>query len=155
MKLALALPLALAAAFAATPAFAVPQINVTASETISTVPPGYKTTFTVQMVGYMPPGAYLGFHLESSGQGAPVTFYGTGKPGYPWSSQNTSALACYYVDGGGLQGLLQYSVKSDQNVLCVKFTLLNGLLSKNPNRNVQNSTLIKRAYARNGDSARL
>jgi hypothetical protein len=69
MKLALALSLALAVSLATSPAFAVPQINVIGSETISTVPPRYKTTFTVQMVGYMPPGAYFGFHLESSGQG--------------------------------------------------------------------------------------
>ena len=139
--------LVLAAVAAATSAFAVPQINVIASETISTVPPRYKTTFTVQMVGYMPPGAYFGFHLTSSGQGAPVSFYGTSSPVYPWFSQNTSDLAAYYVDGGGIQGLLQFSVTTDQQVPCVTITFLDALLSKTPSRQVLSNYVINGCLA--------
>jgi len=130
-----------------TSAFAVPQINVISSETISTVPPRYKTTFTVQFVGYMPPGAYFGFDLESSGLGAPVSFYGTESPAYPWTSQYNSGYAVYYVDGGGIQGLLQFSVTTDQQVPCLTITFLDMLLSKTPTRQVQNNYVIKGCLA--------
>ena len=80
----------------------------------------------------MPPGAWIGFMVENSGLGAPVTFYGTTSPPYPWGSNYAANGANYYVDGGGIHGLLQFSVTTDQQVPCVKITFLDGLLSKTP-----------------------
>ena len=76
-----------------------------------------------------------------------MTFYDTGSPGYPWTSQNTDALAAYYVDGGGIQGLLQFSVTTDQQVPCMTFTLLDGLLSKTPTPQLQNNYVINGCFA--------
>lgn len=146
-SLVTSLLLALAGATAASSAFAVPQINVISSETVSTVPPRYKTTFTIQFVGYMPPGAYYGFDLESSGLGAPVTFHGAESPAYPWQSHYAPTMAEYFVDGGGFQGLLQFSVTTDQQVPCVTITFLDMLLSKTPTRQVQNNYVVKGCLA--------
>ena len=143
-----ALLLALAVAISATPAMAFPQINVTANETLSTVPPRYKTTFTFQLVGYNPPAAWYGNLLSSSGQGAPVTFYGTECPAYPWSCSNTPAGASYYKDGGGLGGpAMQFSVTTDQLVPCVSIRIPDMLLAKVPTPRVENDYIITACLA--------
>ena len=138
-----ALALALVATMVAAPAFAFPQINVIASETISTVPPRYKTTFTLELVGYNPPAAWYGLQLTSSGLGAPVTFYATECPAYPWSCSATPTLAWYSKDGGGLRGpATQFSVTTDQQVPCVEIRIPDMLLAKTPTPRVLNDYVI-------------
>jgi hypothetical protein len=140
--------LALVLAISATPALAFPHVNVTASETISTVPPRYKTTFTVELVGYNPPAAWYGVELSSSGQGAPVTFYATECPAYPWSCSNNSTLAWYYRDGGGLGGpATQFSVTTDQQVPCLRIRIPDMLLAKTPTPRVENDYVITACLA--------
>lgn len=134
----------LAAAFAvsSTPAYAVPQINVLSNETISTIPPRYKTTFTMQLVGFNPPAAWYGMQISSSGQGAPVTFYGTECPAYPWSCHSSLSLAEYYKDGGLGGPATQFSVTTDQLIPCVQIRFPNALLFKTPTPRVDNDYVI-------------
>ena len=130
------------------PSLAIPTITVTANEVISTVPPRYKTTFKLELVGYNPIAAWYGIQLTSSGLGPAVNFYGMECPSYPWSCSSTVAMAAAYKDGGGLTGPpTQFSVVTDQLIPCVKIRIPDMLLAKAPTPRLQNDYVITACLA--------
>ena len=141
MKSAFAFCVALAAVLTAGPSFAFPQIDTTNSETVSTVPPRYRTTFTVTLSGYEP-GSFFGFNIQT-GTGPVVHFYDSQAP----ATWNTGVLAtndaAYFgTSTWGQDGTTEFSIVTDQPVPCVRITFEDPLLSKAPSPRVANSYVV-------------
>jgi hypothetical protein len=138
MKLALALPLALAAVLAAGPSFAFPHINTISSETLSTSPLRVRTTFTVELVGYNPGAAYWGIHVNS-GSGPAVQFFGCEAPAswicesYPPGS--TDNVEFFPAQPTWPWPMLTFALVTDQAAPCVELDFYNGILGKTPQVN--------------------
>ena len=132
--------LAISALLTAGPSFAYPQINTISSVMVSASPLLFKTTFTVQLVGYEPSG-YDGFRV-STGTGPTVTLSACEAPA-PWSCHiATSPLPtgrAYFIPPFDYQwpwpGVATFSITSDQAAPCVEIRFQNGLLSKTPRTN--------------------
>jgi len=132
-----ALSLAFAAILAATPAFAVPHIHVTGSETVSTTPLRVKTTFTVEDVGYRPCCYSVDFFITSSGLGPAVHFY-QGESDALWTPYLTAGDANVYfqhTDNSAYSGLHTFAIVTDQVAPCVELRFWDYLLSKTPTTN--------------------
>jgi hypothetical protein len=129
----------IAVATTAGPSFAYPQINTISSVMVSTSPLLFKTTFTVQLVGYEPFG-YDGFKVIT-GTGPTVTLTDCESP-TPWSCHIATTVptgAAYFIPPTGYPwpwpGIVTFSITSDQAAPCVEIRFQNGLLSKTPRTN--------------------
>jgi hypothetical protein len=142
MKLAVAIPLTLAAALTAGPSFAFPQIDTTNSETVSTVPPRYRATFTVTLSGYEP-GSFFGFNMQT-GTGPLVHFYDAQAPA-TWNAGTSAGndVAYFGSTSWGQDGTTEFSVLTDQPVPCVRIIFEDPILAKAPSPRVTNSYVVE------------
>lgn len=121
------------------PAFAFPQIDTIRSETLSTSPLRVRTTFTVQLVGYLPDAPYWGLSVEP-GQGPAVTFYDCQAPA-SWNCgflfPGSDFLNFNPPQGGEWPwpGVTMFSIVTDQAAPCVNLDFYNGILGKTPQTN--------------------
>ena len=120
---------------------AFPQINTTNSETVSTVPPRYRVSFTVKLAA---PGSFNGFNIQT-GTGPVVHFYGSEAPPATWNAGTApdNTVAYFGTNGWLPESTTAFAVVADQPVPCVRFIFEDPILSKVPTSRLADSYVVE------------